>query len=106
MILFSFSSQYSDRTEQICEFLADSSSETDDFADFIPGFEGDLFTTDLMLFSLLSRMTFSFDLEKGEGDFGRVSLITKAVSLLFLITPGSFSLIMSSVNCVAFFKSF
>lgn len=106
MMLLSFSSLYSDRTEQICEFLADRSSDTEDFPDFMPGCAGDFFTTDLMLFSLLSRMTFSFDLEKGEGDFGRVSLMTKAVSLLFLITPGNFSLIISYVNCVVLFRSF
>lgn len=95
MMLFSLSSLYSDRTERICELLADRSSDIEDFPDFKLGLAGDFFTTDLMLFSLLSRMTFNLDLENGEGDFGRVSLMTKAVSILFLITPGNFSLIIS-----------
>lgn len=62
-------------------------------------FIGERLTTD-SIFScrLVYRIVFNLDFEMGEGDFGRVGLITNCCSWLRLITDGSCSLIVQRVS--------
>lgn len=62
-------------------------------------FIGERLTTEsIFCCRLVYRIVFNLDFEMGEGDFGRVGLITNCCSWLRLITDGSCSLIAQRVS--------